>query len=138
MKKLFKIRIEKKIKELENEMKKNTKENDSNVKINRYLIKYMIKKYNYIYKIIDHQMTYEIMHLVQEFDKNEVIMNLTKKQSKAALIIKNFYKNRNKSNQELKYKNIDKNRHIIYNLIDKNQQMGNKVNAYIDKLLEKY
>ena len=138
LKKIFKIRIKNKIKELEKEMKKDIKENNNNVKINKLLIKYMIKKCKYIYKMIEQKMKYEIMNLDKEYDKNEVILNLTKKQSEAALIINNFYKNGgNKSNDNLKYKNINKNRHIIYNLIDKNLQMEYKVNAYIDKLLEK-
>ena len=138
LKKIFKIRIKNKIKELEKEIKKDIKENNNNVKINKLLIKYMIKKCKYIYKMIEQKMKYEIMNLDKEYDKNEVILNLTKKQSEAALVINNFYKNGgNKSNDNLKYKNINKNRHIIYNLIDKNLQMEYKVNAYIDKLLEK-
>ena len=36
-----------------------------------------------------------------------------------------------------KFKKMAKNTHLIYNLIDKNNQIEQKVNDYVDKLIDK-
>lgn len=136
-KKLLKLKIKSKIEELEKELNKNMKENDKNNKANKIYIKFMIKKCKYILKIIDLKMDYDITTIEKEFDKNEVNKNLEKKPTDLELIIKNFYNNKKKDSNDLKYKNIIKNRHKIYNLIDNNIQMEKRVNDYLSKLLKK-
>lgn len=136
-KKLFKLKIIKNINELEKNLKNNYNEHEKNKKNKTLLIKLLIKKCKYVLKIIDEKMNYDIENLIKEYDKNEVYMNLNQKVDDLQLIIKKRYDNIKKYNNYLKYKKINKNRHIIYNLIDKNNQIDKKVNNYIDKLLEK-
>ena len=134
--KLFKLKIINRINELEKELKKLKNDNDKKSKENKIFITNTIKKCKNILKIIDDKMNYDIINLVKSFDKNEVISHLNKN-TYNSLKIKNNNNNRNKISINLKYKNIIKNRHIIYDLIDRNNQLQKRVNNYIDKLLEK-
>ena len=136
-KKLFKMVISNKMNELEKELEKNKTENDKNEKNEEEYIKFMIKKCKYILKIIDEKMNYNIANIEKDYDKNEVIKNLDKRPNEISLIIERILNKKNKLFDDSKYKNIKNNRHIIYNLIDKNNQLGKNVNDYIDKLLEK-
>ncbi len=138
-KKLFKLKIYNRINELEKEMKNLMNKNNKNKKENKILINNMIKKCKYILKIIDDKMNFKIFNIIKAFEKNEIIMNLNKKPSEVSLIIKENYKNRIKinNNNNLRFQNIIKNRHKIYDLMDKNNQIEKRVNDYLDKLLEK-
>lgn len=135
-KKFLKLKIINRINELEKELKKLKNENGKKSKENRIFIHNMIKKCKHILKIIDDKIIYDIINIVKEFDKTEVINYLNKNNNVLRAKTKNINsKNKNKNN--LRYKNIIKNRHIIYDLIDKNNQIEKRANNFIDKLLEK-
>ena len=135
-KKLYKLKIINRINELEKELKKLKNENDKKSKKNKIFIQNMIIKCRHILKIIDDKMIYDIINIVKEFDKTEVL-NYLNKNTNDLIAITNNINNKNKNNNNLRYKNIIKNRHIIYDLIDKNNQIEKRVNNFIDKLLEK-
>ena len=137
-KKLFKLMIVNKINELDKELKKNMKESNNNNKVNNLIIKYMIKKCKRVLKKIDEKMNFEIDTLLKEFDKDEVYNNLKNKKGNLSILL-NKVENIgiNRLTHEKKFKKMDKNAHLIYNLLDKNNQIEQKVNDYLDKLIDK-
>ena len=98
----------------------------------------MIKKCKRVLKKIDEKMNYEIDTLLKEFEKEEVYNNLKNKKGELSILlnkVENIGKNRLR--HEKKFKKMAKNTHLIYNLIDKNNQIEQKVNDYVDKLIDK-
>ena len=127
---IFSLMIKNKILNLENEMNNNSKEKEkSNDEYNSY-IKYMIKKYKYIYHMINTYSTYQFLKSDYDIKKDKIpkFIYSINEDNQNPKRIKIMQSARNK---------LHKNKHLIRYLIEDTNYINRRMNKNIDKFCEK-